>query len=67
MGVGDGLRGRVPATTRKGSGPVGAYAAAIGHIVRNGAYAGVPERRGLTGEAVTKSETDPPGLPGPRN
>ncbi|MFJ7198527.1 MULTISPECIES: hypothetical protein [unclassified Streptomyces] len=65
-GAGDGLRGRA-ATTKKGSGRVGAYAVAIDHIVRTCSYAGVLARRGLTGEAVTKPEINPPGLPGPRN
>ncbi|MFF1350653.1 hypothetical protein ACFVZJ_32585 [Streptomyces sp. NPDC058322] len=61
----EGLQGEIAATTKRGSGPVRACAAAIGHIVRDGPYAQVPRRRGLTHEAVTRSETDPNGLPLP--
>ncbi|MFE7107313.1 hypothetical protein ACFU98_03390 [Streptomyces sp. NPDC057575] len=62
-GAGDGLQGKIAATTKKGSGLVGAYAAAIDHIVRNGSYARVLKRWGLADEAVTESEINPPGLP----
>ncbi|MFD0342715.1 ABC transporter substrate-binding protein [Streptomyces sp. NPDC127117] len=64
-GAGDGLQGKIAATTKKGSGLVEAYAAAIDHIVRDGSYARVLKRWGLTDEAVTKSEINPPGLPRP--
>ncbi|WP_329153772.1 ABC transporter substrate-binding protein [Streptomyces anulatus] len=62
-GAGGGLQGKIAATTKKGSGLVEAYAAAIDHIVRDGSYGKVLERWGLSGEAVEKSEINPPGLP----
>ncbi|MFI1251519.1 ABC transporter substrate-binding protein [Streptomyces anulatus] len=62
-GAGGGLQGKIAATTKKGSGLVEAYAAAIDHIVRDGSYGKVLERWGLSGEAVKKSEINPPGLP----
>ncbi|MFI8438793.1 ABC transporter substrate-binding protein [Streptomyces sp. NPDC079020] len=66
-GAGDGLQGKIAATTKKGSGLVEAYAAAIDHIVRNGSYGEVLKRWGLTDEAVEKSEINPPGLPRTEN
>ncbi|RPK66833.1 Cystine-binding periplasmic protein precursor [Streptomyces sp. ADI96-02] len=62
-GAGGDLQGKIAATTRKGSGLVDAYAAAIDHIVRDGSYGKVLKRWGLSGEAVEKSEINPPGLP----
>lgn len=62
-GAGGGLQGKIAATTKKGSGLVEAYAAAIDHIVEDGSYGKVLERWGLGGEAVEKSEINPPGLP----
>ncbi|MER6016605.1 ABC transporter substrate-binding protein [Streptomyces anulatus] len=62
-GAGGGLQGKIAATTKKGSGLVEAYAAAIDHIIRDGSYGKVLERWGLSGEAVEKSEINPPGLP----
>ncbi|MFI2316012.1 ABC transporter substrate-binding protein [Streptomyces sp. CB00072] len=62
-GAGGGLQGKIAATTKKGSGLVEAYAAAIDHIVGDGSYGKVLERWGLSGEAVEKSEINPPGLP----
>lgn len=62
-GAGGGLQGKIAATTKKGSGLVEAYAAAIDHIVRDGSYGKVLERWGLSSEAVEKSEINPPGLP----
>ncbi len=38
-------------------------AAAINEIIQNGTYAKVLERWGLSDEAVTRSEINPPGLP----
>ncbi|MGW6418364.1 ABC transporter substrate-binding protein [Streptomyces sp. NPDC055055] len=66
-GAGTGLQGKIAATTKKDSGLVAAYAAAIDHIVENGTYAQVLKRWGLTGEAVPKSEINPPGLPRTKN
>ncbi|MFI7289060.1 ABC transporter substrate-binding protein [Streptomyces anulatus] len=62
-GAGGGLQGKIAATTKKGSGLVEAYAAAIDHIVEDGSYGKVLKRWGLSGEAVEKSEINPPGLP----
>ncbi|MFE7550933.1 ABC transporter substrate-binding protein [Streptomyces gardneri] len=66
-GAGAGLQGKIAATTKKGSGLVSAYAAAIDHIVGNGTYAQVLKRWGLGSEAVEKSEINPPGLPRTKN
>ncbi|MFE2559471.1 ABC transporter substrate-binding protein [Streptomyces sp. NPDC059352] len=62
-GAGAGLQGKIAATTKKDSGLVAAYAAAIDHIIENGTYAQVLKRWGLESEAVEKSEINPPGLP----
>ncbi|MEU4175112.1 ABC transporter substrate-binding protein [Streptomyces sp. NPDC026589] len=62
-GAGGGLQGKIAVTTKKGSGLVEAYAAAIDHIVEDGSYGKVLKRWGLGGEAVEKSEINPPGLP----
>ncbi|MFG2506277.1 ABC transporter substrate-binding protein [Streptomyces rubiginosohelvolus] len=62
-GAGGDLQGKIAATTRKDSGLVEAYAAAIDHIVQDGSYGKVLKRWGLSGEAVEKSEINPPGLP----
>ncbi|WP_055698398.1 MULTISPECIES: ABC transporter substrate-binding protein [Streptomyces] len=64
-GGGDSLQGEIAATTKKGSGLVDAYAAAIDHAIKDGSYAKVLKRWGLSGEAVKKSEINPPGLPKP--
>ncbi|MFC8237931.1 ABC transporter substrate-binding protein [Streptomyces sp. NPDC057284] len=66
-GGGDGLQGKIAATTKKDSGLVEAYAAAIDHIIEDGSYAKVLGRWGLSNEAVEKSEINPPGLPKPKN
>ncbi|MGW7268655.1 ABC transporter substrate-binding protein [Streptomyces sp. NPDC054842] len=62
-GAGDELQGKIAATTRKDSGLVDAYAAALDHVIENGSYAKVLKRWGLSSEAVSKSEINPPGLP----
>ncbi|MFE7704778.1 ABC transporter substrate-binding protein [Streptomyces sp. NPDC057486] len=66
-GGGDGVQGKIAATTKKGSGLAEAYAAAIDHIIEDGSYARVLKRWGLSNEAVEKSEINPPGLPKPKN
>ncbi|MDF6021982.1 transporter substrate-binding domain-containing protein [Streptomyces sp. JH34] len=67
-GAGDGLQGKIAATTKRGSGPAEAYGAAIDHIIQDGSYAEVLKRRwGLSDEAVEKSEINPPGLPKTEN
>ncbi|AJC59350.1 ABC transporter substrate-binding protein [Streptomyces sp. 769] len=62
-GGGAHLKGEIAATTRKGSGLVGAYAAALRKVIDDGRYAKVLARWGLSGEAVTTSRINPPGLP----
>lgn len=62
-GAGDDLQGKIAATTKKGSGLVDAYAAAINHVIEDGSYDRVLKRWGLSSEAVPKSEINPPGLP----
>ncbi|MFD9854589.1 ABC transporter substrate-binding protein [[Kitasatospora] papulosa] len=66
-GAGDGVQGKIAATTKKDSGLVKAYGAAIDHIIQDGSYAEVLERWGLSNEAVEKSEINPPGLPKTEN
>ncbi|MFE9312112.1 ABC transporter substrate-binding protein [Streptomyces sp. NPDC006706] len=62
-GAGATLQGLIAATTKKDSGLVKPLADALNHVIRNGTYAKVLERWGLSDEAVTKSEINPPGLP----
>ncbi|MYY11378.1 transporter substrate-binding domain-containing protein [Streptomyces sp. SID4919] len=62
-GAGDALQGKIAATTKKDSGLVDAYAAALDHVIADGSYAKVLKRWGLSGEAVKKSEVNPEGLP----
>ncbi|MEV5342605.1 ABC transporter substrate-binding protein [Streptomyces sp. NPDC052676] len=62
-GAGADLQGLIAATTKKDSGLVKPLAAALNEIIRNGTYAQVLKRWGLSDEAVTKSEINPPGLP----
>ncbi|MFI2349829.1 ABC transporter substrate-binding protein [Streptomyces sp. NPDC019443] len=66
-GGGATIQGKIAATTKRGSGLVEAYAAAIDHIVKDGSYAKVLKRWGLSSEAVPKAEINPPGLPKPKN
>ncbi|WP_329212623.1 ABC transporter substrate-binding protein [Streptomyces sp. NBC_00683] len=66
-GGGDGVQGKIAVTTKKDSGLVEAYGAAIDHIVQDGSYAKVLKRWGLSSEAVEKSEINPPGLPKTKN
>ncbi|MFS0696960.1 ABC transporter substrate-binding protein [Streptomyces nitrosporeus] len=62
-GAGDTLQGLIAATTEKDNGLAEPLADALNHVIGNGTYAKVLERWGLTDEAVTKSEINPPGLP----
>jgi polar amino acid transport system substrate-binding protein len=57
------LQGLIAATTRKDNGLAKPLAAALDHVIENGTYAKVLKRWGLPGEAVRKSEINPPGLP----
>ncbi|GGY08585.1 ABC transporter substrate-binding protein [Streptomyces djakartensis] len=62
-GAGSTLQGLIAATTKKDSGLAKPLADALNHVVENGTYAKVLKRWGLSDEAVTKSEINPPGLP----
>ncbi|GAA0909023.1 ABC transporter substrate-binding protein [Streptomyces thermoalcalitolerans] len=62
-GAGATLQGLIAATTKKDSGLVKPLAAALNHVIENGTYAKVLERWGLSDEAVTTSQINPPGLP----
>lgn len=54
---------QIAAATLKGNDLAPAITAAINHAIEDGSYDKVLERWGLTEEAVTESETNPPGLP----
>jgi polar amino acid transport system substrate-binding protein len=53
----------IAVTTRKGSGLAEAITIALNAQIKNGNYAKVLERWGLTSEGVQTSRTNPPGLP----
>ncbi|MFI9817876.1 ABC transporter substrate-binding protein [Saccharothrix variisporea] len=57
------IQGKIAATTKKGSGLVEPVNEALNHLIKNGKYAEVLDRWGLSNEAVEKSEINPPGLP----
>lgn len=62
-GAGPTLQGLIAATTKKDSGLVQAYQAAIDGVIADGSYAKVLDRWNVANEAVGKSEINPPGLP----
>ncbi|MET9294628.1 ABC transporter substrate-binding protein [Streptomyces sp. NPDC003077] len=62
-GGGEGLQGKIAATTKKGSGLARAYAAALQRTIADGTYQKVLKRWKLSSEAVKTSEVNPPGLP----
>ncbi|MEU3712245.1 ABC transporter substrate-binding protein [Streptomyces catenulae] len=62
-GGGDAVQGKIAATTKKGGGLVGAYAAALRAVIADGSYRTVLDRWGLGAEALTTSQINPPGLP----
>ncbi|MEU9796093.1 ABC transporter substrate-binding protein [Streptomyces sparsogenes] len=62
-GAGETLQGLIAATTKKNNGLVKAVNSALNEIIDNGSYAKVLKRWGLSGEAIEKSEINPPGLP----
>ncbi|MFD0372949.1 ABC transporter substrate-binding protein [Streptomyces sp. NPDC059071] len=62
-GAGATLQGLIAATTKKDSGLAEPLAAALDHVIKNGTYAKVLQRWGLSDEAVTTSAVNPPGLP----
>ncbi|MEU9118076.1 ABC transporter substrate-binding protein [Streptomyces sp. NPDC048483] len=62
-GGGSSVLGKIAATTKKDSGLVKAYAAALRTLIDNGRYGKVLARWGLTEEALKTSQINPPGLP----
>jgi polar amino acid transport system substrate-binding protein len=62
-GAGSSLQGLIAATAKKDSGLAKPLADAINHLIENGQYAKWLAAWNLSGEAVAKSEVNPPGLP----
>lgn len=62
-GAGATLQGLIAATTKKDSGLVKAYQAALNAAIADGSYAKVLGRWNVANEAVAESEVNPPGLP----
>ncbi|SOD74856.1 amino acid ABC transporter substrate-binding protein (PAAT family) [Jatrophihabitans sp. GAS493] len=62
-GAGTTLQGLIAATTKKGSGLAKPIADAINYLIKNGQYTKWLAAWGLSNEAVTTSEVNPPGLP----
>lgn len=62
-GAGESLQGLIAATAKKDSGLAKPLAAAINYLIDNGQYAKWLKAWNLSGEAVAKSEINPPGLP----
>ncbi|GIE91664.1 ABC transporter substrate-binding protein [Actinoplanes regularis] len=62
-GAGASLQGKIALTTQKGNGLVKALGAAVDKLIATGDYTRILQRWSLTGEAVEKSEINPPGLP----
>jgi polar amino acid transport system substrate-binding protein len=57
------LKADVAITTRKGSGLANALTLATNGLIKGGKYAASLARWGLQSEALSRSETNPPGLP----
>ncbi|WP_420343234.1 ABC transporter substrate-binding protein [Paenirhodobacter sp.] len=57
------LTAEIAVATRKGSGLAAAITEALNGEIRSGSYAKVLDRWGLSAEAITLSQTIPPGLP----
>jgi polar amino acid transport system substrate-binding protein len=62
-GGGASLQGKIAVTTKKDNGLVKALHRALNTVIRNGTYAKVLKRWGLSDEAVRTSELNPKGLP----
>ncbi|MFB6614803.1 transporter substrate-binding domain-containing protein [Streptomyces sp. NPDC056367] len=62
-GAGETLQGLIAATAKKDSGLAEPVAAAIDHLIETGQYGKLLAAWNLSGEAVAKSEVNPPGLP----
>ena len=57
------LKADIAFTTKKGNGLAVAAQAALNVLIKNGTYGKILDRWGLSSEAITKSELNPPGLP----
>lgn len=57
------LDAEIAVATRKGGGLAEAVTAALNAQIKNGTYARILSRWGLTSEAIEQSRTNPPGLP----
>jgi polar amino acid transport system substrate-binding protein len=57
------LTAEIAVATKKGSGLADAITIALNAQIKNGNYARVLERWGLTAEHIDQSRTNPPGLP----
>ncbi|MEE2047661.1 hypothetical protein Q7689_30480 [Nocardiopsis tropica] len=57
------IRAEIAAMTLKDNGLVAALEAALDHVIEGGEFQEAVERWAVGGEAVTESETNPPGLP----
>ncbi|MEU0071066.1 ABC transporter substrate-binding protein [Streptomyces sp. NPDC006332] len=62
-GAGETLQGLIAATAKKDSGLAKPLADAINYLIEHGQYAKWLKAWNLSGEAVAKSEVNPPGLP----
>ena len=62
-GGGSTIQGKIALTTKKGSGLVEAYAAAVNELIKSGDYKKILDRWNLANETVDTSEINPPGLP----
>ncbi|MBL7259982.1 ABC transporter substrate-binding protein [Paractinoplanes lichenicola] len=62
-GAGSTLQGKIALTTKKGSGLVEAYKAALDELVKSGDYQKILDRWNLANETVDAPEINPPGLP----
>ncbi|WP_432841849.1 transporter substrate-binding domain-containing protein [Dactylosporangium sp. CA-092794] len=62
-GGGASVEGRIAAMTVKGSGLAEPVAAALDAVIKDGKYAEVLKRWGLSNEAIPESKVNPPGLP----
>ncbi|GAA0373786.1 ABC transporter substrate-binding protein [Microbispora corallina] len=62
-GAGPALQGLIAAMTQKGNGLATPISEAVNELIKNGRYAEVLARWGLSAEAVPESLVNPPGLP----
>lgn len=62
-GAGSALQGLICATTKKGDGLAKPLADAINYLIQHGQYAKWLAAYGLSNEAVTTAQINPPGLP----